>query len=152
MACDVRPPRRMAWGWVLAAVGAVSGGGGCGRVEPTARLTGTVVVGGHPPTTPLMVVAECAAKGISAAAPVDAAGRFEVFTAPGRGVPEGTYAVAVIAPPRPLGDIADGIGPARLPLAPSMAIPSRFNSPRTSGLTVDVRLPETRFDVEVPKE
>lgn len=100
-----------------------------------------------------MVVVENIAKGVSAAAPVDSAGRFEVLTAPGRGVPEGSYRVALIPRPRPIGDIAAALRPDTKPTkTATKGIPARFHSPQTSGLTIDVKLPETRLDIDVPTE
>lgn len=93
------------------------------------------------------------ARGVSATALVDTEGRFEVFTAPGRGVPEGTYRVPLITPPRPIGDIAAALKPDfKPPKAATKEIPARFRSPQTSGLTSDVKLPETRLDIDVPTE
>lgn len=152
MSVDPRSVNHVVRRWGLATALAVAACVGCGRGEPVARLTGVVVVRGAQPKAPLMVVAENKARGISAAALVDAAGRFEVLTAPGRGVPEGTYRIALIAPPRAVGDIAAGIGKGAPARGPDAGVPARFGSPETSGLTVDVRVPETRFDITVPAE
>lgn len=138
---------RRACAWCVAAC-IVSAG--CGGREPVARLGGTVVVAGAAPKIPLLVVVENRDLGVSVTAPVDAQGGFEVFTAPGRGVPEGRYRVAVIPVPRPVGDIAAALAPDSKPLPEPAGIPATYRSVETSGVTVDVRLPETRFQIRVP--
>jgi len=60
---------------------------------------------------------------------------WQFLPAAGRGLPVGQYHVAVI--PTPLPDTS--------------SIPARFESPATSGLSVDVQPPETRFDIDVPR-
>jgi hypothetical protein len=123
---------------------------GCSRAEPTARLIGQVTVDGKPHERAVMVVVENRARGVSVAAVVDAGGRFDVLTAPGRGIPEGRYQVGLMPTPAPVGDIAASLGPETAPPATAGPIPEQFQSPATSGLTVDVQLPETRFDIAIP--
>ena len=123
---------------------------GCSRAEPTARLIGQVTIGGQPPERPVMVVVENRTRGVSVAAAVDTSGRFDVLTAPGRGIPEGQYRIGLIPTPAPVGDIADSIEPLAAPPVEFTYIPPKFQSPATSGLTVDVQLPETRFDIAIP--
>ena len=123
---------------------------GCSRAEPTARLSGQVTIDGKPPERPVMVVVENRTRGVSVAAAVDAGGRFDVLTAPGRGIPEGRYQVGLIPTPAPVGDIAASLEPGAAPPVASTYIPPKFQSPATSGLTVDVQLPETRFDIAIP--
>ncbi len=124
---------------------------GCGRGEPTARLVGQVTIGGQPPAVPVMVVVENSGRGVSAAAVVDPSGRFDVLTAPGRGLPAGRYQVALIPTPPPVEDLDASLGPEPPPPTASSQIPERFRSPVTSGLSVEVQLPETRFDIAVPR-
>lgn len=123
---------------------------GCSRAEPTARLIGQVTIDGKPPEQSVMVVVENRTRGVSVAATVDAGGRFDVVTAPGRGIPEGRYQLGLIPTPAPVGDIADSIEPLAELAVASTYIPAKFQSPATSGLTVDVQLPETRFDIAIP--
>ena len=123
---------------------------GCSRAEPTARLIGHVTIDGKPPEREAMVVVENRARGVSVAAAVDAGGRFDVLTAPGRGIPEGRYQVGLIPPPAPIGEIAESLEPLAAPPVASTGIPPKFQSPATSGLAVDVQLPETRFDIAIP--
>ena len=124
---------------------------GCGRGEPTARLVGQVTIGGQPPNVPLMVVVENQGRGVSVAAAVDPGGRFDVLTAPGRGLSAGRYRLALIPTPPPVENLDAALGPEPpRPAAPS-PIPERFQSPATSGLSVEVTLPETRFDIAVPR-
>jgi hypothetical protein len=124
---------------------------GCGRGEPTARLVGQVTIGGQPPAVPVMVVVEDSGRGISAAAAVDPSGRFDVLTAPGRGLPAGRYRLALIPTPPPIEDLDASLGPEPPPPAAPCPIPEQFQSPATSGLSVEVTLPETRFDIAVPR-
>jgi len=124
---------------------------GCGRGEPTARLVGRVTIGGKPPAGSVMVVAEDASRGISAAAAVDAAGTFDVLTAPGRGLPIGQYQVAVIPTPPPIEDLDASLSLDAASPPDTSGIPARFQSPATSGLSVDVQPPETRFDIDLPR-
>jgi hypothetical protein len=144
-----RPPLGLAVALGLPLVLAL--GWGCGRGEPTARLVGQVTIGGKPPTGSVMVVAEDASQGISAAAAVDAAGTFDVLTAPGRGLPVGRYQVAVIPTPPPIEDLDESLTLDAAPPPDTSGIPARFQSPATSGLSVDVQPPETRFDIAVPR-
>ena len=123
---------------------------GCSRAEPTARLIGQVTIDGQPPERPVMVVVENRIRGVSVAAVVDTSGRFDVLTAPGRGIPEGRYQVGLIPTPAPVGDIAESLEPLAAPPVASTYIPPKFQLPATSGLTVDVQLPETRFDIAIP--
>ena len=123
---------------------------GCSRAEPTARLSGQVTIDGKPPEQPVMVVVEDRTRGVSVAAVVDTSGRFDVLTAPGRGIPVGRYQVGLIPTPAPVGDIAESLEPLVAPPVASTSIPVKFQSPATSGLTVDVQLPETRFDIAIP--
>ena len=123
---------------------------GCSRAEPTARLIGQVTIDGKPPEQSVMVVVENRTRGVSVTAVVDTSGRFDVLTAPGRGIPEGRYQVGLIPTPAPVGDIAESLGPLAAPPVASTSIPVKFQSPATSGLTVDVQLPETRFDIASP--
>ena len=129
---------------------AAAAAGGCGDAEPTARLVGSVRIGGSLPERPLMVVVENRERGISAAAAVDAAGRFDILTAPGRGVPAGRYRVAVMPQPSPLGDIADALKPGRPGAENSRAVAAKFGSTDTSGLSVDVTLPKTELAIDIP--
>lgn len=133
---------------LLLAIGAVCGG--CGRLEPAARLVGSVTIDGAPPKKPLMVFVENRDRGIVAAAAVDQAGRFDVLTAPGRGVPEGRYQVALMVPPPPSGDLADALKPGRPAGRTAQPFPAKFGSTATSGLSVDVKLPQTEFAIGIP--
>lgn len=125
-------------------------GGGCGHAEPTARLVGSVRIGGSLPGRPLMVVVENRDRGIFAAAAVDESGRFDILTAPGRGVPAGRYRVAVMPQPSPPGDIADALKPGRPGADSARAVPAKFGSTDTSGLSVDVILPQTDLAIDIP--
>jgi hypothetical protein len=97
-----------------------------------------------------MVVVENRDRGIFAAAAVDESGRFDILTAPGRGVPAGRYRVAVMPQPSPPGDIADALKPGRPGADSARAVPAKFGSTDTSGLSVDVILPQTDLAIDIP--
>jgi hypothetical protein len=97
-----------------------------------------------------MVVVENRDRGIFAAAAVDAAGRFDILTAPGRGVPAGRYRVAVMPQPSPASDIADALKPGRPGAENAPVVPAKYGSTDTSGLSIDVTLPQTDLAIDIP--
>jgi hypothetical protein len=72
-------------------------------------------------------------------------GSYEIVMAEGKGLPEGTYAVAVLPPmvKAPLGPMT----PVKQPSYPN--IPNKYRNPSTSGLSFVVTNNENRFDVDM---
>lgn len=124
--------------------------------EPAARVTGVVTVNGKPPAA-AMVVAECRERGILATAAIGADARYELLTAPGRGLPAGTYKVAIIGRPGRSDDIAESMKPRflkpgeKLPTATAKdGIPSKYQSTDASDLAMQVTLPPIEFNIVLP--
>ena len=83
---------------------------------------------------------------IDVTAKIGADGAYDVFMGRRRGLPEGTYRVAV----RPPG-VKIPLGPmVKLPPLPErLDIPERYRQPSSSGLTFTVRPGQNSFDVDM---
>lgn len=117
---------------------------GCGKEKPN-PVSGVVTFQGKPvaagtirfsnPTTAVDIVAS-----------LKSDGAYEVVMANGKGLPEGTYQVAIL-PPRaemPLGPMRPMPKPQSHP-----NIPEKHRDPSTSGLTFTVKPGSNRFDVDM---
>lgn len=83
--------------------------------------------------------------GVDATATLQPDGSYEIVMAEGKGLPEGTYAVAVLPPvvKAPLGPMTS----VKQQAYPS--IPNKYRTPSTSGLSFVVKSDENRFDVDM---
>ncbi len=118
---------------------------GCGtRQEPLVPVEGQVTYQNQT-FSEARVLFSNAQKGVYLVAELDAQGKYRLFTAGREGAPRGTYAVAVLPP-----QIDYETGPTQSPPPPRSYpdIPSRYFSPDSSGLTVEVEEP-CRFDIDL---
>jgi hypothetical protein len=118
---------------------------GCGDKGPKlAPVSGHVTFQGKPVAAGMVRFSNPPA-GIDILATLQADGAYSVHMAKGNGLPEGTYAVAVV-PPRvnsPVGTMT----PPPLPEYPD--IPEKYRQPSTSGLTLTVKPGGNPFDIDM---
>jgi hypothetical protein len=113
---------------------------GCsGSPPPRGLVYGTVSRDGEPLTSG-QVIFENAEEGISITTPIGPDGRYEVRTYHGAGLPPGRYAIAVRPAPRYASDDEIPLaGMSTEPTEPSSPrIPVRYQTPETSGWSVDI--------------
>ena len=115
---------------------------GCDKEKPN-PVSGTVTFQGTPVAAGMIRFSNpTAAVDIMASLKLD--GAYEVVMAKGKGLPEGTYQVAIM-PPRaelPLGPMRPMPKPRSYP-----NIPEKYRDPSTSGLTFAVKAGNNRCDV-----
>jgi hypothetical protein len=122
---------------------------GCGATDSPALLpvAGQVRFGGKPLTRGTVVLYPDARKGNTSKheprGTIQADGRYQIATHPRAGAPPGWYKVAVRAT-----EPGDAKNPYALPRS---LIPEKFQSPDTSGLTLEVRSdpPAAAYDLEL---
>ncbi len=143
------------WSLMIAATG-------CGEKEakptdPQAHISGTVTNNGANVTPDTSVVFYCKDKNAMAAGLVDSLGKFTLRPGVGSiGIPEGRYQVMIHAPEPPapaLGtkEYEDFMsGKAKRP-EPPKDVPAQFGSFDTSGITLEVKTGENKFDFELDK-
>jgi hypothetical protein len=119
---------------------------GCGGAKDTPRpVSGKVTLRGKPVAAGFVRFCNPQA-GVDILAPLQSNGAYEVMTAKGTGLPEGTYQVAIM-PPRvsiPLGPMKPAAKPPR-----DQDIPKKYADPSTSGLTFIVTAGENHFDLDM---
>jgi hypothetical protein len=120
--------------------------GGCG---PSGSkhwpVTGKVTFQGHPVAVGVIRFSN-PQRGIDITAALKPDGAYCVVAAKGKGLPEGTYQVAISPPPANA-----PFGPMK-PAAKSQAwpsVPEKYSNPTTSGLTLVVKSNDNRFDVDM---
>ena len=135
---------------------------GCGEKEakptdPQAQITGTVTNNGANVTTDTTVVFFCKEKNATAAGLVDSLGKFALRGGVGSiGIPAGRYQVMIRAPEAPAPAVGTKeyedlmSGKAKRP-EPAKDVPSEFGSFETSGISVEVKTGENKFDFELDK-
>jgi len=122
---------------------------GCGRGLRLVPVTGSLTLDGKPVSNASVLFVRVD-EGPAAFGVTDSQGRFELYTVNRRGAALGSYRVAVtleqsVALPGTVG--IDEIAPAAESLpAARLAIPEKFLSPDTSGLTAEVAEGRQHFD------
>lgn len=113
---------------------------GCADKGPVRGTVKGRVTMGTQVVTGATVFFENVEQGVAINAPLDADGNFEVKSYQGDGLPVGTYKVAVlpggvmtVEEQGPKANEAKATRP-----KPNAAIPEKYHSPSTSGLTIDV--------------
>ena len=112
---------------------------GCQRGPSLGIVTGTVTLDGEPVSHGCILFSD-ASQGIFMTADLRSDGSYEVIRAEGRGLPLGTYQVAIT--PRAF-DLPVG-GSSAAPSQPPSAILAKYQDVATSGLKLSVR-PEINF-------
>lgn len=143
---NARTAKRWFCGFVVGHALAVLAVPGCGRSGPVLQaVTGRVTFQGK--SVEAGVIRFCNAQaGIDMTAALGQNGAYEIVTARGKGLPEGTYEVA-ITPPR----VEIPMGPLVQPPAPPKCddIPKRYHEPTTSRLTVMVASGNKSYDFDL---
>jgi len=119
---------------------------GCGSsAEQPYPVSGRVTFQGKPVWVGVMRFSNPQAA-VDMTADLNPDGSYEVVRVSGKGLPVGTYQVAVLPPrrDRPMGLIEK---PAKLPPVPD--IPAKYHQPSTSGLSLTVKPGVNVFDVEL---
>lgn len=128
---------------------------GCGRSGPEYwPVSGKVTFRGKPVATASVRFSNPQA-GVDVVAELDADGKYVILTAGGKGLPEGTYQMAVV-PNVSFANVKTTPGglvlPSSMPSAQKMNtpnIPERYHDPATSGLTMTVKPESNTFDVDM---
>ncbi len=118
---------------------------GCGSGEKMGRVFGKVTFQNQPVPEGVISFSN-AEKGVYMTAKLNPDGTYEVVMAQGRGLPLGTYQVAINPP------LVDApLGPALEPpkLQPYPNIPERYRKPEQSGLTLTVQEGDNPFNVDM---
>lgn len=135
---------------------------GCGEKEakptdPQAQVSGTVTFNGANVIPDTSVVFYCKDKNAMAAGLVDSLGKFTLRPGVGTiGIPAGRYQVMIRVPEVPAPAIGTKeyqdlmSGKAKRP-DPAKDVPSEFGSFETSGISVEVKTGENKFDFELDK-
>lgn len=149
---------RSACGWWLAAwlsVSLLSGCGGSGGYNgPTGTVKGKVTYLGKP-VDEGTVVAFLSDEGYAASGKVGADGSYTLQSGTGTEVPVGTYKVSVTSISRAVVDMTPEQAmrmsqqPGGMPKADKAAVPSKYNTPGTSGLSYSVSKGENTINIEL---
>ena len=135
---------------------------GCGEREakptdPQASISGTVTNNGVNVTPDTSVVFFCKEKNVMAAGQVDSLGKFALRGGVGSvGIPAGRYQVSFRAPDPPapaLGtkEYEDFMSGKTKRPEPAKDVPAQLGAFDTSGITVEVKVGENKFDFDVVK-
>ncbi len=119
---------------------------GCGKSGDKLRpVSGKVSFQGKPVATGAIRFSNPQA-GIDMTAQLHPDGTYEVLMARGRGLPEGTYQVAIVPPGAkiPLGPMKERPKPQEC-----LDIPSKYRSTSSSGLTLTVKPSDNRLDIDM---
>ncbi|MCS7303548.1 MAG: carboxypeptidase-like regulatory domain-containing protein [Thermoguttaceae bacterium] len=118
---------------------------GCGSGQKLGRVHGKVTFQGQPVSEGIVCFSN-REKGIFLTAKLNPDGTYELVTAQGRGLPLGSYQVA-INPPLVDAPLGPALGPPKLPSYPN--IPEKYRKPETSGLTLTVQEGDNVFNVDM---
>jgi len=129
----------------LALVGMAFALTGCHGGEKRGRVFGKVTFQGQPVPEGIVSFSN-REKGIFMTASLKSDGTYELVTAQGRGLPLGTYQVA-INPPLIDAPLGPAIGPPKIPQYPN--IPQKYRKPEHSGLSLTVQEGDNLFNVDM---
>ena len=108
-------------------------------------MTGVVTLDGSPVTSGVVNFIGTGDAGYAASAPLSAEGRYQVVTEYGDGLPDGSYQVSVEPPADALMEADSNPGQS----LPEFAVPEKYRSPATSGLTVEVAGEAKTFEIDL---
>ena len=126
---------------------------GCGQKEELGIITGQVTFEGAP-VRDAKVVFRDYSKGVHILAALDTDGRYQVYTAGGKGLPLGDYKVCVSPSMPSAGADIDSSEPYIPPDKPIRRsdIPDRYRDVRTSNITVTIQKGKNILDIPMSAE
>lgn len=126
---------------------------GCGGGKPAGKVSGKVTFNGAP-VTEAAIVFENQAAGVSAKVNLGPDGTYVAKTADSIGLPPGNYQVAVTpSQVAETDEVPLVAAPSGNEQDPPSAIPAKYHSPATSGLTADVKAGDNPpFDFDLKDE